>query len=201
MADPNLTQRTWPAIWTKLTQLEITLTWKLFWFEVADRFGLPTHLSVDTDFGRLQAGILLEHLRTGRISNTSVDVFQGTWSIEVRPVGVTKVHNIVWYSGGACLSHIVLPISLEVELICICFLVNTGCGNRSHTARSSSQWKHEFTCNLHPLCRALAWEGLGSGLILLLVFSLLIHRKTLNLCFTRVLIISNKVKQQTLKMH
>ncbi|KAL3631491.1 threalose-6-phosphate phosphatase [Castilleja foliolosa] len=44
----------------------------------------------DVEFGRLQARDMLQHLWTGPISNSSVDVVQGSRSVEVRPVGVTK---------------------------------------------------------------------------------------------------------------
>ncbi|XP_022139989.1 alpha,alpha-trehalose-phosphate synthase [UDP-forming] 1-like [Momordica charantia] len=44
----------------------------------------------DVEFGRLQARDLLQHLWTGPISNASVDVVQGSRSVEVRAVGVTK---------------------------------------------------------------------------------------------------------------
>ena len=46
---------------------------------------------VDIEFGRLQARDMLQHLWTGPISNASVDVVQGSRSVEVRAVGVTKV--------------------------------------------------------------------------------------------------------------
>ncbi|KAK9093505.1 hypothetical protein Syun_028416 [Stephania yunnanensis] len=45
---------------------------------------------VDIEFGRLQARDLLQHLWTGPISNAAVDVVQGSRSVEVRSVGVTK---------------------------------------------------------------------------------------------------------------
>ncbi|KAL3849370.1 hypothetical protein ACJIZ3_011252 [Penstemon smallii] len=45
---------------------------------------------VDVEFGRLQARDVLQHLWTGPISNSSVDVVQGSRSVEVRAVGVTK---------------------------------------------------------------------------------------------------------------
>lgn len=45
----------------------------------------------DIEFGRLQSKDLLQHLWTGPISNASVDVVQGSRSVEVRAVGVTKV--------------------------------------------------------------------------------------------------------------
>lgn len=48
-------------------------------------------LSVDVEFGRIQARDMLQHLWTGPISNASVDVVQGSRSVEVRAVGVTKV--------------------------------------------------------------------------------------------------------------
>ncbi|CAD5179445.1 unnamed protein product [Musa acuminata subsp. malaccensis] len=44
----------------------------------------------DVEFGRLQARDMLQHLWTGPISNTAVDVVQGSRSVEVRSVGVTK---------------------------------------------------------------------------------------------------------------
>lgn len=44
----------------------------------------------DVDFGRLQARDMLQHLWTGPISNAPVDVVQGSRSVEVRAVGVTK---------------------------------------------------------------------------------------------------------------
>ncbi|XP_038998490.1 alpha,alpha-trehalose-phosphate synthase [UDP-forming] 1-like isoform X2 [Hibiscus syriacus] len=44
----------------------------------------------DVEFGRLQARDMLQHLWTGPISNASLDVVQGSRSVEVRPVGVTK---------------------------------------------------------------------------------------------------------------
>lgn len=45
------------------------------------------------EFGRLQARDMLQHLWTGPISNASVDVAQGSRSVEVRAVGVTKVNR------------------------------------------------------------------------------------------------------------
>lgn len=47
------------------------------------------------EFGRLQARDMLQHLWTGPISNAAVDVVQGSRSVEVRPVGVTKVCSIL----------------------------------------------------------------------------------------------------------
>ncbi|KAK9804133.1 hypothetical protein WJX73_003206 [Symbiochloris irregularis] len=44
----------------------------------------------DSEFGRLQARDLLQHLWTGPISNSPVDIVQGSKSVEVRPVGVSK---------------------------------------------------------------------------------------------------------------
>ncbi|WZZ34042.1 hypothetical protein YC2023_017443 [Brassica napus] len=55
---------------------------------------MPEHLNMEwvdsVKFGRLQARDLLQHLWTGPISNASVDVVQGSRSVEVRAVGVTK---------------------------------------------------------------------------------------------------------------
>ena len=44
----------------------------------------------DPDFGRQQARDLLQHLRTGPISNANVDIIQGMKSVEARPVGLSK---------------------------------------------------------------------------------------------------------------
>jgi trehalose-phosphatase len=44
----------------------------------------------DVEFGRVQARDMLQHLWTGPISNAAVDVVQGSKSVEVRPVGVSK---------------------------------------------------------------------------------------------------------------
>lgn len=45
----------------------------------------------DAEFGRVQARDMLQHLWTGPISNAAVDVVPGSKSVEVRPVGVSKV--------------------------------------------------------------------------------------------------------------
>jgi Trehalose-phosphatase len=39
----------------------------------------------------VQARDLLQHLWTGPISNAPVDIVQGSKSVEVRPVGISKV--------------------------------------------------------------------------------------------------------------
>lgn len=68
---------------------------------------------VDVEFGRLQARDMLQHLWTGPISNASVDVVQGSRSVEVRAVGVTKVSlvflPIFSLSYGIILNKIILP--------------------------------------------------------------------------------------------
>lgn len=52
---------------------------------------------LDVEFGRIQARDMLQHLWTGPISNASVEVVQGSKSVEVRAVGVTKVIDILPY--------------------------------------------------------------------------------------------------------
>lgn len=54
-------------------------------------FLLNIDCSLDLEFGRLQARDMLQHLWTGPISNAAVEVVQGSRSVEVRAVGVTKV--------------------------------------------------------------------------------------------------------------
>ncbi|GFQ06413.1 alpha alpha-trehalose-phosphate synthase [UDP-forming] 1 [Phtheirospermum japonicum] len=44
----------------------------------------------DVEFGRLQARDMLQHLWTGPISNAAVDVVQGSRTVEVRAIGVSK---------------------------------------------------------------------------------------------------------------
>jgi len=53
--------------------------------------------SADVEFGRLQARDMLQHLWTGPISNAAVDVVQGSRSVEVRSVGVTKVRVCIFF--------------------------------------------------------------------------------------------------------
>ncbi|KAJ4977088.1 hypothetical protein NE237_002194 [Protea cynaroides] len=59
-------------------------------FEVRETSLVWNYKYADVDFGRLQARDLLQHLYTGPISNAAVDVVQGSRSVEVRSVGVTK---------------------------------------------------------------------------------------------------------------
>ncbi|VFQ60303.1 unnamed protein product [Cuscuta campestris] len=59
-------------------------------FEIRETSLVWNYKYADVEFGRLQAKDLLQHLWTGPISNASVDVVQGTRSVEVRANGVTK---------------------------------------------------------------------------------------------------------------
>lgn len=59
-------------------------------------FNIYRELIVDLEFGRVQARNMLQHLWTGPISNAAVDVVQGLKSVEVRPIGVSKVHAFAW---------------------------------------------------------------------------------------------------------
>ena len=54
--------------------------------------------NADMEFGRVQARNMLQHLWTGPISNAAVDVVQGSRSVEVRPIGVSKVfcYSTLW---------------------------------------------------------------------------------------------------------
>ncbi|KVI02135.1 Glycosyl transferase, family 20 [Cynara cardunculus var. scolymus] len=64
---------------------------------------MPEHSNMEwvdnVEFGRLQARDMLQHLWTGPISNASVDVVQGSRSVEVRAAGVTKGITIVRILG------------------------------------------------------------------------------------------------------
>ncbi|KAL0683747.1 hypothetical protein Bca4012_050595 [Brassica carinata] len=55
-------------------------------FETRDTSLIWNYKYADIEFGRLQARDLLQHLWTGPISNASVDVVQGSRSVEVRAV-------------------------------------------------------------------------------------------------------------------
>ncbi|KAF8409157.1 hypothetical protein HHK36_005230 [Tetracentron sinense] len=59
-------------------------------FELRETSLVWNYKYADVEFGRLQARDLLQHLWTGPISNAAVDVVQGSRSVEVRAVGVTK---------------------------------------------------------------------------------------------------------------
>ncbi|XP_010272681.1 PREDICTED: alpha,alpha-trehalose-phosphate synthase [UDP-forming] 1 isoform X2 [Nelumbo nucifera] len=59
-------------------------------FELRETSLVWNYKYADVEFGRLQARDLLQHLWTGPISNSAVDVVQGSRSVEVRSVGVTK---------------------------------------------------------------------------------------------------------------
>ncbi|GMJ13828.1 trehalose-6-phosphate synthase, TREHALOSE-6-PHOSPHATE SYNTHASE 1 [Hibiscus trionum] len=59
-------------------------------FDFRDTSLVWNYKYADVEFGRLQARDMLQHLWTGPISNASVDVVQGSRSVEVRAVGVTK---------------------------------------------------------------------------------------------------------------
>lgn len=59
-------------------------------FELRETSLVWNYKYADVEFGRLQARDLLQHLWTGPISNASLDVVQGSRSVEVRAVGVTK---------------------------------------------------------------------------------------------------------------
>ncbi|KAJ7948808.1 Alpha,alpha-trehalose-phosphate synthase 1 [Quillaja saponaria] len=59
-------------------------------FELRETSLVWNYKYADVEFGRLQARDMLQHLWTGPISNASVDVVQGSRSVEVRAAGVTK---------------------------------------------------------------------------------------------------------------
>ena len=68
---------------------------------------------------------MLQHLWTGPISNAAVDVVQGSRSVEVRSVGVTKVSGAVrWFMMIYGFLHVSL-----VEVLQIICLLSIGCCN------------------------------------------------------------------------
>ncbi|KAG4971698.1 hypothetical protein JHK84_037773 [Glycine max] len=60
------------------------------YFEEREASLVWSYRHADAEFGRLQARDMLQHLWTGPISNASVDVVQGSRSVEVRAANVTK---------------------------------------------------------------------------------------------------------------
>ncbi|PHT90106.1 Alpha,alpha-trehalose-phosphate synthase [UDP-forming] 1 [Capsicum annuum] len=59
-------------------------------FELRETSLVWNYKYTDVEFGKLQSKDLLQHLRTGAISNASLEVVPGSRSVEVRAVGVTK---------------------------------------------------------------------------------------------------------------
>ncbi|KAJ8761922.1 hypothetical protein K2173_006524 [Erythroxylum novogranatense] len=59
-------------------------------FELRETSLVWSYKYADVEFGRIQARDMLQHLWTGPISNAAVDVVQGSRSVEVRAVGLTK---------------------------------------------------------------------------------------------------------------
>lgn len=72
----------------------------------------------DVEFGRLQARDLLQHLWTGPISNAPVNIVQGSKSVEVRPVGISKVTPLL-----PCLASRDCSVLL-CHHICVMFLMS-----------------------------------------------------------------------------
>ncbi|XP_074269762.1 alpha,alpha-trehalose-phosphate synthase [UDP-forming] 1-like isoform X2 [Silene latifolia] len=60
------------------------------YFEQRETSLLWSFKYADIEFGRIQARDLLQHLWTGPIANSFVDIFQGATTVEVRAAGVTK---------------------------------------------------------------------------------------------------------------
>ncbi|XP_052207545.1 alpha,alpha-trehalose-phosphate synthase [UDP-forming] 1-like [Diospyros lotus] len=83
-------------------------------FEPRDTSLVWNYKYSDLEFGRLQARDMLQHLWTGPISNASVDVVQGSRSVEVRPVGVTKGAAI-----DRILGEIVHSKSISTPIDCV----------------------------------------------------------------------------------
>jgi trehalose-6-phosphatase len=75
----------------------------------------------DGEFGRVQARNMLQHLWTGPISNAAVDVVQGSKSVEVRPVGVSKVcyFSVRCYYLMNFLLLYLLKVKKDLKSVCI----------------------------------------------------------------------------------
>lgn len=95
--------------------------------------------NVDVEFGKLQARDMLQHLWTGPISNASVDVVQGSKSVEVRAVGVTKVNWSFLMLNMYSLIYLLCTYYLFEPIKCISFV------NREQQLIVS--WEKLFTVN------------------------------------------------------
>lgn len=73
--------------------------------------------SADIEFGRLQARDLLQHLWTGPISNAPVDIVQGSKSVEVRPVGISK--GVAMQSILAAMVQADGPLAIEFDYVLV----------------------------------------------------------------------------------
>eukprot|EP00192_Tetraselmis_astigmatica_P000069 CAMPEP_0117651800 /NCGR_PEP_ID=MMETSP0804-20121206/2286_1 /TAXON_ID=1074897 /ORGANISM="Tetraselmis astigmatica, Strain CCMP880" /LENGTH=1177 /DNA_ID=CAMNT_0005457803 /DNA_START=269 /DNA_END=3802 /DNA_ORIENTATION=- len=60
------------------------------YMEIRESSIIWSYKFADAEFGRLQARDLLQHLRTGPISNAPVDIVEGARSVEARPASVSK---------------------------------------------------------------------------------------------------------------
>ena len=96
-------------------QIHVSFHWILLCYkETALNLNSNWVLVADLEFGRVQARNMLQHLWTGPISNAAVDVVQGLKSVEVRPIGVSKVRSLPEFS---CLSFVdAIWISLYLHL-------------------------------------------------------------------------------------
>lgn len=90
----------------------------------------------DVEFGRLQARDMLQHLWTGPISNASVDVVQGSRSVEVRAVGVTKVILFWLAQRSSCQVFMISKILFVFSIWCV--HAYAGCSHWSHFRGNSS---------------------------------------------------------------
>jgi len=60
---------------------------------------------------------MLQHLWTGPYSNAAVDIIQGSKSVEVRPIGVTKARSVTAGSGSIKRTwHICLAMECPEEV-------------------------------------------------------------------------------------
>ncbi|CAI7915624.1 unnamed protein product [Closterium sp. NIES-53] len=101
----------------------------------------------DVEFGRVQARDMLQHLWTGPISNTAVDVVQGGKSVEVRPVGVSK---------GAAMERVLGEIVHQKPLPCpFDFVMTVG-----HFLS-----RDQYVLKLSPVFSPLRFSSLVSGVL------------------------------------
>lgn len=104
---------------------------------------------------------MLQHLWTGPISNASVDVVQGSRSVEVRAVGVTKVtwfHVILVFKLSECLCCTTLQMVYTLPILQ--FLLHAGSGNWSDIGRDSSQSIHFYSNRLRPMPWTFSRQGI-----------------------------------------
>ncbi|CAN8312348.1 unnamed protein product [Cochlearia groenlandica] len=130
-------------------------------FEASETSLLWNYEYSDVEFGRAQARDMLQHLRTGPISNASVDIVQGNFSVEIHAKSETKGEAI-----GRILEEIMQkkPMTTPIDFVfCSGYFLNkdediytffetdTLSSKLSQETRSNSLKKRQVSSNILDL--------------------------------------------------